>query len=922
MVNQMKKILLHLFFTLLSLSAFTQETTIQYLSGTDNKHTVLWDFYCTGGRNSGRWTKIPVPSNWEMQGFGTLNYGHDSVKSNEQGIYKFHFFSDQPKDKEVFLVFEGSMTDTRVSVNGQLVGPVHQGGFYRFKYDITGLLHSGKQNILEITVDKNSENKSVNDAERRNSDFWVFGGIFRPVYLEIVPKTFIDRIAIDAKADGSLRLDVYPKNCSGNEFVQVQVQQLNGKPVGEPFIRVAGNDEKVQLEKHFDSPRLWSAEFPNLYQLLVSIRDNHGIVHQIRKKFGFRTIEMRKNDGLYINDSKIVMKGCNRHSFWPTTGRTLNHEIQLMDVSLIKEMNMNAVRMSHYPPDQDFLDVCDSLGLYVLDELTGWQARYDTIVGRKLVKELVVRDVNHPSIIFWDNGNEGGWNRGLDSDYALYDPQQRVVLHPWEKFNGTDTKHYPDYNYIVQSVHSGQDVFFPTEFMHGLYDGGAGAGLDDFWTLMLKHPHGAGGFIWAFLDESVYRADKNGSFDGDGNHAPDGIVGPHREKEASFFAIKEIWSPVFFNLDSLPENFNGRIPVENRYSFTNLNQCSFRWKLVDFPSPDNLKTEAEIVSSGKIIPYNLGPGQQGILQLPLPKSWYSAQALYLTAVGPDHKEIFTWSWPILMPRVPISKNASLISKSTIKIKDSDNQLNIRCGDIDYFFNKNNGCLQKVIKASGSIPLSEGPLLAGMDLVLKKFVYYPNGKQYIVETNYDGPAVFHAKWTFVAGQKVRLDYEYNQEGDAEFIGVAFRFPKDKITSMKWLGRGPYRVWKNRLKGQEFAVWQKSYNNTVTGENWNYPEFKGYHAEVNWVRLNCPKFSFTIYAANPNIFLALLRPDKEKAALKNNNVEPAFPNAEIGFLDSIPAIGTKFQAAKVMGPQSQINHANGKEIRRTFWFDFVH
>ena len=105
-----------------------------------------------------------------------------------------------------------------------------------------------------------------------------------------------------------------------------------------------------------------------------------------------------------------------------------------MDVKLMKEMNMNAVRMSHYPPDQHFLDVCDSLGMFVLDELTGWQAKYDTIVGRKLVKELVVRDVNHPSIVIWDNGNEGGFNFALDGDYAKYDPQDRLVIHPWEHF--------------------------------------------------------------------------------------------------------------------------------------------------------------------------------------------------------------------------------------------------------------------------------------------------------------------------------------------------------------------------------------------------------------------------------------------------------------------------------------------------------
>ena len=212
----------------------------------------------------------------------------------------------------------------------------------------------------------------------------------------------------------------------------------------------------------------------------------------------------------------------------------LSKAISIMDVNLMKDMNMNAVRMSHYPPDQHFLDVCDSLGLFVLDELTGWQNKYDTIVGKKLVKEMVVRDVNHPSIIFWDNGNEGGWNTALDDQFKLYDPQNRVVLHPWEKFNGTDTRHYPDYNYVANSALYGNDVFFPTEFMHGNYDGGAGAGLEDFWNAIINHPYGAGGFIWVFADGGIRRVDQDSTMDTANDSAPDGILGPHREKEGQF----------------------------------------------------------------------------------------------------------------------------------------------------------------------------------------------------------------------------------------------------------------------------------------------------------------------------------------------------------------------------------------------------
>lgn len=161
------------------------------------------------------------------------------------------------------------------------------------------------------------------------------------------------------------------------------------------------------------NPLLWNAEQPHLYTATFTLKDAQGkTLHVERQKFGFRTIEYRhqyagdKEDGVFINGKKVIMKGANRHSFRPETGRTLSKAKNIEDVKLIKSMNMNAVRLSHYPADPEFLDACDSLGLYVECELPGWHWAHETIVGSKLVEEMVTRDVNHPSIIFWSNGNE------------------------------------------------------------------------------------------------------------------------------------------------------------------------------------------------------------------------------------------------------------------------------------------------------------------------------------------------------------------------------------------------------------------------------------------------------------------------------------------------------------------------------------
>ncbi|MDR6943163.1 glycoside hydrolase family 2 TIM barrel-domain containing protein [Mucilaginibacter pocheonensis] len=902
------------------LKTVAQETRYQYLSGTDKDHTVDWDFYINTGQKSGSWSKIAVPSNWEQQGFGTYNYYKDTQNPEEQGKYKYHFkTASWARGKNVFIVFEASMTETEVKINGQLAGPIHQGGFYRFKYDVTNLLNYNGDNLLEVTVSKRSANESVNQAERK-ADFWLFGGIFRPVYLEVVPDTYIDRIAINAKANGVLTLDVFANNANNNNKITAQVQKLNGQPVGLPFsAKVQAGQQKVTLQQQINNILPWNPEAPNLYNLVVSIGDNKGVSHRIKQRFGFRTAELRQHDGFYVNGKKVIFKGVCRHSEWPESGRALSKDISLLDVRLMKAMNMNAVRMSHYPPDQHFLDVCDSLGLFVLDELTGWQAKYDTEVGKKLVKELVVRDVNHPSIVIWDNGNEGGFNTDLDTEYAKYDPQQRLVIHPWEKFNGTDTKHYPDYNYVENSVLYGKEVFFPTEFMHGLQDGGHGAGLDDFWNLMMKHPHTAGGFLWSFHDEGVARTDRNGKIDIQGNAAPDGILGPHREKEGSFYTIKEIWSPVVIENKYIPEKFDGRLTIENRYTYTNLSECAFTWKLVTLARPYETDLKGRINASGNAGHINLEPGARGFLQLNLPADIQKSDVLYVTAVDQFNKEIFTWSWPL---KLPINKFKSSTNKAASKTEsiEQNGSLVVKIDDLSYYFDIQTGYLQKVNTAKSEVSISNGPVLVNAKYTLKKLNHYFSGDDYIIEPAYEGEPQFHVKWTLSPGKPAKLDYSYSPKGEFDFSGIEFNYPEEKITGMKWEGRGPYRVWKNRLKGQQFGVWHKGYNNTVTGESWNYPEFKGYHSNIYWVTVENKQHPFTVYSEDEQMFFQMLKPEKATGS-SNEYTSPPFPEGTLGFLNSISAIGTKFQPADKLGPQSQKNvPLNYSPIKETLWFDF--
>jgi len=897
-------ILIHIYF------CFAQRTERQYLSGTDKDHTVTWDFFIDRGMNSGTWTTIPVPSNWETEGFGVYNYGRNrpfqQPESDETAIYRYQFeVKPEWKNKTVYLVFEGVMTDTRVLVNGTSAGPVHQGGFYEFKYDVTKLLNYSKTNELEVTVNNWSANESVNKAERQ-ADFWIFGGIYRPVYLEAKPEEHIDRIAVDARMHGEFKVDVYLKNNRSLQRIEARIYTPDNKRIGDPiYMGVEKKQQKVTLASFFRNIRQWSPEFPHLYTVEVSIFDKKSLVHTYAERFGFRTVELREGEGFFVNGVKVMFKGVNRHSFWPTSGRCTSKELSIQDVRLMKEMNMNAVRMSHYPPDRHFLDVCDSLGMFVLDELTGWQDAYDTEVGKKLVKELVIRDVNHPSIVIWDNGNEGGNNLELVDDFHLYDPQNRPIIQPWQIFRGTDTNHYKDFNCCPGMLFHGTEVFFPTEFLHGLYDGGLGAGLDDYWNLMRSNSLSAGVFLWAFADEGLVRLDENNRIDTQGSNAPDGIVGPYREKEGSFFAIKEIWAPVHINRTTIGRNFNGIIEIENRYHYTNLNQCTFEWMLVNMPEIEDAGT-SPIIAQRKTIPLpDTGPGLKAMVDMQLPPSFRQYDALYIRIDDPHGDEIFTYSWPIRSPQGVAAKLIRPGNTSDFTVQESEDQLTISAASVSFSFDKKLGTLSGIESDGRSISLHGGPMLATGDATFMGVEHFRERDAYIVDLQYE-EAIKKARFIISADGLLRLQVEYLPlRGHYDFLGINFNYPEEKVTGVKWLGTGPYRVWKNRMKGQRFGVWEKEYNNTITGEKeWIYPEFKGYHANLYWAEIRNSEKPFKIYNETKGVYLRLYTPERPQGAY-NRNTDGIFPGGNLSFMHAISPIGTKFKSADRLGPQSQKN-----------------
>ena len=914
-------------FLLLTLTGSAQQKQVQYLSGTDNKNTMAWDFFCTGGRNSGYWTKIEVPSHWEQQGFGSYNYGRD-YKTNgknarfwdEKGLYKHSFHVPAAwKGKKVVLVFEGSMTDTEVKINGKPAGPVHQGAFYRFKYDVTDKLLFGGKNSLDVTVSKMSADPTVNNAERL-ADYWVLGGIFRPVYLEAVPKENIDYVAIDAKADGSFAVQVFAEGLNPGTSVHVAIQDANGKQVASTSAKATNG---AVLKTRVANASQWTSETPHLYKAVVALKNGTKTIYQFTEKFGFRTIEVRRGDGIYVNGVQVKMKGVNRHVWWPETGRTVNPQIDLADVQLIKEMNMNAVRCSHYPPDKTFLNYCDSLGLYVINELAGWQKAYSTKAGEPLVKEMVTRDLNHPSILFWANGNEGGTNKALDDDFVKWDFSGRPVIHPHHRpgndFNGIDCNHYEDY-YSTKKILEDSLIYMPTEFLHAQDDGGAGAAMSDFWELHWAAKRSGGGFIWALVDEAIVRTDFNNVLDANGLNANDGIVGPYRQKEGSFFALKEIFSPVKIRMENLPQSFDGRIDVENRYHFTNLSQCSFQWALVNYRRPWDAVAGYTVEKRGVATSPSIAPGAKGAVQLQLPADYKAYDALVLAAIGPDKKEVYKWTWKV-KPAEALLAGVVLNSDSTAYFAETDTTYLLKGGDNSVVLDKRTGLLVSTKNAAGdNLSFKNGPQLVQGSATLTGSRHYKEGKTEVVEFTYSGN-VNSVRWKMNGNGWADLEYEYNLNGAYPFAGVSFSYPENFVLGVKWLGKGPYRQWKNRLQGTPVNVWQNLYNNTHTGYNpLVYPEFKGYYGDVSWMEFNTVEGKFYVASKDSGLYVRLF----DFYGLSGARPHPELPAGNVSFLDCIPPIGTKLALnisynTTNLGPQSEPTKINGS-IKRSLSFYF--
>lgn len=658
------------------------------------------EFYQTDF-NDKDWVGFPVPANWEVNGYGTPIYvsagypfkidpprvmGEPKVdyttykERNPVGQYRrsFQLPAGWEARGQTLLRFEGVMSAFYVWINGERVG-YSQGSMEPSEFNITDYLHAG-ENQIALEVYRYSDGSYLEDQ-----DFWRFGGIHRSIHLLHTPDIHIRDYAVRTLPvstdyqDFILQIDpqfsVYRGMTGKGTTLQGVLKDASGREIA----TLKGDVEDILDLEHkagrmnewypqrgprklghmsatIKSPKRWTAETPYLYKLHLTLLTAEGeVIEQVEQSVGFRSVEIR-NGQLLVNGAPVRFRGVNRHEHDPRTARVMSEERMLQDILLMKQANINAVRTSHYPNVSRWYELCDSLGLYVMDEadieehgLRGtlastpdWHAAFLDRAVR-----MAERDKNHPSIVMWSMGNESGygpnfaaisaWLHDFDPTRPVhYEGAQGAGGEPDPKTVDVISRFYTRVNqeYLNPGIAEGEDKeraenarwerlleiaertndnrpVMTSEYAHSM--GNALGNFKEYWDEIYSNPRMLGGFIWDWVDQGIYKTLPDGrimvAYGGDFGDKPNlkafcfnGLLMSDRETTPKYWEVKKVYSPVELRVES------GELRVTNRNHHTDLSQYRCLW---------TLSIDGKQKDQGEITLPEVAPGESETLPLPV-----------------------------------------------------------------------------------------------------------------------------------------------------------------------------------------------------------------------------------------------------------------------------------------------------------------
>lgn len=880
------------------------------------------DFYRTDLDDT-KWKTIPVPSNMEMQGYGTPIYTNFiypfkpnpplvispapadwtvSKEPNPVGSYRRNF--DIPADwdgKEVFIHFNGVQSAFYIWVNGQKVG-FSENSMSPAEFDITRYVKPGK-NLIAVEVYKYSAGSYLEDQ-----DMFRFSGIFRSVYVYAAPKVHLRDYFIksDLSADlSSAKLSIlasfknYESKKSSAAALEVSIYQPDGKLLGgTAFITQsiasikAGTEQKYDLTGNADHPLLWSAEEPNLYKMVFTLKDKYGKVKEVlASEFGFRKIEI-KDSRLLVNGKPVLLKGVNRHEVHPAYGKTVPLATMIRDIELMKQNNINTVRTCHYPDAPEWYKLCDEYGLYVIDE-----ANLETHgMGDQLTKDpkwkpayvdrevrLVERDKNHPSVIIWSMGNEswGGENfvAGKAAILAI-DSSRPIHYEGQNEIADIESSMYPSIGDLIKEGEKQlPKPFFMCEYAHAM--GNAIGDLKEYWDAIESHKRLIGGCIWEWVDQGVNKpipGDTTGktffAYGGDFGDKPNdgtfsikGLVTSDRQVKPELEEVKKVYQYIKIQPEDV---LNGKVSISNKYSFINMDKFDLYWSLA---------ADGKVIRSGMLPALALPAGESTIINIPYTAPITIPGAEYWLKIEFKLREDAAWAKQghivafeqMAVPFITGPKTAIAIAYLPgLKTTENDKELNIKGKTFSLLFDKKSGTIcslvyggQTVIADAQHGPMfnlyrarmdndrteERGPYIewskAGYDSLqysLKNFsTEHTAGNTIQVNTVTD--AVTRS------GFKVSTTITYTVYGNG-FIAVEANFNPGKkdldiprlglrmflnsgLENVEWYGRGPHENYSDRKTSALFGQYQK----TVSGmlEPYERPQGMANREDTRWLKI---------------------------------------------------------------------------------------